>query len=313
MRVHGAFLPLMLAAFSSTTASQAADMRGTYASAAQAPLVYSDSGFYLRGDVGYSVNRPGNIVFAPNTASTERTLSHKANNSGLVGIGAGYQVNALLRGDITAEYRTSAAYGFLNRIENLTTPADYYANDAHGRVSSKLVLLNGYVNLLTWNRFTPFIGVGVGLASVSMTKFHTTGVGPGNLNGPGNIIGGIGADVTRIKPAIALHAGISYSISQNWHAELGYRYVNMGTIKGSTTQCWGYVAVATGSYSSTNCQPSHGPRIKNFGMHDLKFGLRYMFATPAALPVFTPQPGLTGVSHAAPWAGEQGMPLTRKY
>lgn len=302
MRATGASSLIILAALFCATPAQAADMRGTYiAPVAQAPIAYGDSGFYLRGDLGYSVTRVSNILFLPANGAGERTLSHSTQNAFLASVGAGYQFNAMLRGDITLEHRTQSGFNFRDRTENAGAPALYYLNDVKGKHGAHVALVNGYVNFASFNRFTPFLGLGLGIASVSTTNVTLAGTGPGNPASHGR-----GDDATKQNFAWALHAGLGYDMGSNWTLEASYRYLNMGSVKGGEMNC--FVAL-TGTY--TKCgQNTHS---KGLSGHDFKVGLRYLFATPAPLPAFTPQPGYGGAHVAASYPEPAAMPLTRKY
>jgi opacity protein-like surface antigen len=292
MRTLGSSL-LVIAMGLCATPVLAADMRGTYAPLPAPemapPAAYNASGFYLRGDLGISANRPSTIAFDPKVHVSEHTSQHSMSQSVLAGLGVGYQVNALLRGDITGEMRSASRFRYLDDVQ---WPTSHEINDVRGRLSSRILLANAYVNLGTWQRITPFVGIGVGVASLSISKTHTTGVGPGNRSTAASFIGGIIDDSNRIKPALAFHAGLSYDIAPNWQAELGYRYVHMGTVKSGPLSCWGYTASPAGSFSGLNCgHATLKSVIKNYGTHDLKFGVRYMFAGTPAKAIIMDQPG----------------------
>jgi opacity protein-like surface antigen len=302
MRAPGASSQIILAALFCVTTAQAADMRGVLApESTPRPTVYGDSGFYLRGNLGYGATRSSNILFLPANGAGERTLSRSTRASGLISVGAGYQVNALLRGDVTLEQRSQSRFRFQDRVENAGSPALPYINDVNGKLSARVALVNGYVNLGSWDRFTPFVGVGLGVASLTTSDVTLAGVGPGNPGAKGR-----SDKATSQSLAWALHTGFDYHLGANWHLETSYRYLNMGTAKGGEINCF---SVSTGSYSRCG----YNPNVKGFGAHDVRLGVRYLFAAPAALPAFSPQPGYAGGLVSAPIAAAEAMPLTRKY
>jgi opacity protein-like surface antigen len=94
--------------------------------------------------------------------------------------------------------------------------------------------------------------------------------------GFGAFAGGFGqaADKTDTRFAWAIHAGLGYDLSANWKAEAGYRYLHLGTVNSATVIC----TVPCAGYN---------PRIKNLNSHEVKVGLRYVFADA---PVFAPGP-----------------------
>jgi opacity protein-like surface antigen len=267
------------------SAGWAADMRGTLPAAppveyASPPPALSDTGLYLRGDLGYGFNRAGNIVYAPTSVAGERTLSQSLKGSGVVSVGVGYQLNAMLRGDITLEQRGQSNFRYLDRVENTSNPAAYYLNDVRGSLNLRVAMANAYMHMGTWNNISPFVGVGVGVAAANVRNVTNKGVGPGN-NHPN--ARGIGDNADSTGLAFALHAGLSYRITGNWSAELGYRYLGLNTIKGGTMNCYN-------ALTSTYDACGYRTVIKNFGAHDIKFGIRYLFASPGAAPVYA-QPG----------------------
>ena len=75
------------------------------------------SGWYLRGDVGVGINQMSSLrsTLQPTNAlgggaPAISTAYADLGDSALIGIGAGYQFNNWFRADVTAEYRSSAAY-----------------------------------------------------------------------------------------------------------------------------------------------------------------------------------------------------------
>lgn len=266
--------------------AHAADMRGallppfSQSTPGTMSVMADDSGFYLRGDLGYSLNRASNIVYSPVNVAGESTLSHSLKSTGLASIGIGYQVNPLLRGDITLEQRSQSRFHYLDRVENTTTPANYYLNDVNGKLGLRVAMVNAYANLGTWQRFTPFLGVGLGVAATSMRNVFNKGVGPGNNHPDAK---GIGTNTDTTSLAWALHAGVSYAITSRWSAELGYRYLGLDSVRGGTMNCYN---AGTATYVACG----YRTMIKSYGAHDFKFGIRYLFADPASSPMY-PQPG----------------------
>ena len=147
----------------------------------------------------------------------------------IFGVGVGYEFNNWFRSDVTAEYRTKAAvnaFGLfsIRRPRRSATPIP-------ARSGPRSFLANGYIDLGTWNCLTPFIGAGVGVAFNTLTDFVDTGIGIGGGFG-------IGQNPTETHLAWALHAGLSYAVTQNFTVELAYRYLNYGSIT-DTINCIG--------------------------------------------------------------------------
>ena len=111
-----------------------------------------------------------------------------------------------------------------------------------GYLKSWVFLANAYVDLGTWNCFTPFVGAGIGAAYNQLADFvdkgiGTTGAGFGRNSGDWNL-------------AWALHAGVAYNVSKNLKVELAYRYLNLGSVT-DTVDCIG--GCSPNSYKFSNC------------------------------------------------------------
>lgn len=159
---------------------------------AKAPQVEDTSGWYLRGDIGYVINR------TPDWSSLDFTPEQSLDDAWVLGLGLGVRVNDWLRFDITGDYRTQA---------------DYDAVGATSDFEAATLLANVYVDLGTWNGFTPYVGAGVGAGYVSITDIEFLGTDIGEASGWG--------------VAWALMAGVAVAVAPNWQVDLGYRYLSI--------------------------------------------------------------------------------------
>ncbi|OYU49815.1 MAG: porin [Rhizobiales bacterium PAR1] len=223
-------------------------------------------GFYLRGDVGLGLYSHRPIDTSPPLAGLA-TVNSTVNGTAFVGIGAGYQFNSFFRADLTGEYR-----GHTNHRHNdsFTTVAGNGSNLITGKVGGFVGLANGYVDLGTWNRITPFLGAGIGAASMSMTNSRDIGFGVA----AGSTASAPDKSTTRL--AWALHAGVGYDLTANLKAEAAYRYLHIGN-------------VTTGSFACTPVCAPFKATVHNLASHDLKVGLRYTFSDMIA-PMYAPGP-----------------------
>ena len=228
-------------------------------------------GWYLRGDVGAGIEQltspqahfqdpagyyagtggyPGGFAFG------DRSIDAQA----ILGLGAGYQINNYFRADVTGEYRTDAK---LRSIETYTafcgigTCYDGYNSSAH----SAVFLVNGYVDVGTWYGVTPYVGAGIGtaintFATLTDNSYSTSGFG--SSSGPHTSVG----------LAYAVMAGFSYALTPNLKLDLGYRYLDMGTIRSNAVNCNGGIAAGC-AYE-----------VQKFRLtsNDIRLGLRYQFA-----------------------------------
>ena len=241
------------------------------------PPQFAES-WYLRGQVGIGMTH-ADIEYEKNPANTNNFhFEHfSVADQYFIGGGVGYEFNNWLRFDATAEYRAkSRVYAFGSYTSGGGTFLDTYEGNLH----SWVFLGNAYVDLGTWDCFTPFVGVGVGGAYNTLSDF--TDVNP-SLAGRG-----IGRDPSEWHFAWALHAGVAYNVSKNLKIELAYRYLNYGSIT-DTIDCVG------------SCHPD-SYKIDNLYSHDIMLGLRwtccelpapppqYVYTPPP--PVYTPPPPL---------------------
>lgn len=172
------------------------------------PLLVDEfgSGWYLRGDLGYRMNRVDSVTaIGPAGAATDPELG----DSWMIGGGVGYKWE-WLRGDVTVDYATRADF----RAGSAFGPVDYSA-----KVDTLTALVNVYGDLGTWYGLTPYVGAGVGMAHVRAANFHV------------DSFGGFDAESGKAwNFAWALMAGVSYRVMGNAHIDLGYRYLNLGDV-----------------------------------------------------------------------------------
>jgi opacity protein-like surface antigen len=187
------------------------------------------SGWYLRGDIGFSNQNVGSLfnVNYANFASVSN-IDKSFDAAPLFGLGVGYTVNNWLRFDVTGEYRGAANFhGF--DVGNIGGGA--FADDRYtGSKSEWTFMFNGYVDLGTWWNITPFVGAGVGVSRNTISNFGDISVCVNSLVG---CSGSGGSDAyagsaSKWNFAWALHAGLAYQVYRNVTLELAYRYIDLG-------------------------------------------------------------------------------------
>ncbi|MEI9804454.1 MAG: outer membrane protein [Pseudolabrys sp.] len=195
---------------------------------------YFDTGWYLRGDVGYAWGRIDSARSAP--PFTDPT-DNKFGNAVTGGVGAGIKTK-WLRTDITFDYMAEAKYQ-----GTVAAP-----NDVTAKISNWSVLFNGYLDLGTWYRLSPYIGAGAGAAMVRVTEYAST-ASPPFVSGLSN---------NKWNFAWAAMAGVGYQLSPNTIVDIGYRYLNFGDAKS-----------AADSFGAMT--------FKNLAAHEVRVGLRWSF------------------------------------
>ncbi len=299
-------LAIAAAALASLGWANAADLPPAPTLPASPPPAAEFSGWYLRGDVGLGVSSaapqlqdtPDPIANGVASGFLSTAAVQNFNNTtlspfGMIDVGAGYQFNDWFRMDGTFEYRGGAG---LQSLYTLTDPASptfggplQSADFFRGDVASFIGLINGYVNVGTWYGISPFVGAGVGLADNHVSGLTDQGFGYADFTSLGST-GGYFSDGSRTSFAWALMAGLDFNITPNLKLELGYRYLNYGSITTGASNCLagdngGVFSVSSCSGGVANHISSHNTLASN----DFRLGLIYMIgeAPSAAAPIVT--------------------------
>ena len=288
-----------LALASSITAVRAADLLPPPPPppAPVEPVSDFGGGWYLRGDVGVSSYNAGRVSYP---GRNDIAIYDKDFGSGaFAGVGAGYRFNSWFRADVTAEYRFNTGMSWRDKGP-VATGFGYYYSTGGGHVayqngtasgtsyektktghSAAVVLVNGYVDLGTWYGLTPFVGAGVGWAhhylrggQTDTVNSYTHYTPDGGVTGPANFIpsgiaGGRVIDKDKGNFAWALHAGVAYDVTSNVKLELGYRYLNMGSIRTGGIDCYCTAPIGQGF------------RVKDIESHDIRLGMRWALGGPS--------------------------------
>jgi len=170
--------------------------------APEQPIVEFSSNWYARLDIGGSLN----YIF-PGSAFGTNFTSTSIGDSLTGGIGIGFRKD-WFRSDLTFDYTGNP------RFTGTAGPNVVAAN-----IASLTTLANGYVDLGTWSRWTPYVGVGVGVSMLEADSVSDSSAALGGLSSS-----------TNWTFAWAAHAGVSYVISHNWMVDFSYRYLDMGDV-----------------------------------------------------------------------------------
>ena len=235
----------------------------------QQPEEHFGQNWYLRGQVG--VGMPSydlDYLINPLNSNNFAFEQHSAGDTVFIGGGAGYEFNNWLRFDATAEYRAKTQ---VNAFGSYTYGGGTYGDAYQGYLKSWVFLANGYVDLGTWNCFTPFVGAGIGTAYVQMADLTDMGIGTSGR--------GMGRNSSKWNLAWALYAGVGYTVTKNLKIDLSYRYLNYGSVT-DTIDCEG--GCNADSYE-----------FKNLHSQDIMLGFRWTCCEVEAPPpryVYRPPP-----------------------
>ncbi len=215
------------------------------------------SGWYLRGDIGASVNHP----FEHSESGDFDTGEFDEDSTLLTGgIGIGYHINDYLRTEVNFGILPSSEFSreFLTTCSGLETvtitdPDDGVTSDTNPSTrpcegsdessnKSYSLLANAYLDLGTYVGFTPYIGGGAGVvysklrsadgdldcqdSSTSSTAGGTTTDVSFNCYDSDVYEGSVTSD-GQYEFAYALGAGLAYKVSDNVSLDLNYQYLNV--------------------------------------------------------------------------------------
>lgn len=179
-------------------------------------------GWYIRGDVGWRWSKMRGVnymTYDPTCGDPcgdidlglgSKSFDFAKLRGGMaIGGGVGYQINRNLRADVTADYWANVRF----RGQTTDTVNDIVSTDTSS-FRALLLLANAYAEFGTFNRITPYIGAGIGGAHVRWSDLNNRYPGVDDWHK--------GAKGWRF--AWALMAGASYCITNNLHADVGYRF-----------------------------------------------------------------------------------------
>ena len=234
------------------------------------------SGWYLRGDLGFSKDSQ-----PPINADMSYSNSSSSKSSWSGSLGVGNKINAWLREDTTLEltngmnaFGETAAKacqtGATINPDGITYTPVYSTcyGDQHASLKRGNLMQNAYADLGTWYGITPYIGAGVGLAHVTVAgNIHYYDSATGMPYNPTWTDGSGSHTVTWDKTytpksttqlAWSVMGGFAIDASDHVKIDIGARYLNSGHLS-----C---VDSVTGDTIK-----------KQLVSKQLKVGLRYMF------------------------------------
>ncbi|NVK33255.1 MAG: porin family protein [Rhodobacteraceae bacterium] len=231
--------------------------------------VAAAGGWYLRGDIGYKIYGTPNGEFSDPVTGSLRYEREEMDNAWMLGVGVGYKFTDYFRGDLTLDYETpSTAVG--HAVCGACT-GNYSQEQAD--VDIWTVMLNGYVDIGTWNKITPYVGAGIGASYVRTTDLVS--INPGSSGFAST------SSYGTWNLAWALMAGASYEVNDRFSIDAGYQYRSLGEAK-------------TAKYTATGSGNSRG-RYKDLTAHEVRVGFRYMLdgGSTSSMPTYYPSQPLT--------------------
>lgn len=206
------------------------------------------SGWYLRGDIGYSLATDAEGDFSYRTFDGIGYGADAFDNVSLsddfsFGLGFGYSFNDWLRADVTVDRFTADFDGM--------GPDGF---EASSELTGYSAMLNGYVDLGTFVGFTPYLGAGVGSTYLSWDDLQDS-------------LGLNHAGESDWRFTYALMGGVSYDVSARMKIDFGYRYRN---VDGGDMFGWDSASDAAGATGTQGDDSGSST-------HEIRVGLRYKF------------------------------------
>ena len=180
---------------------------------------------------------------------------------------------------MTGEFRGKSLFIAQDKYPGGNGTFNRASNDAQGQflpgtneytadIESWVGLWNAYADLSTYFCFTPYVGAGIGVASISVLGLKDVNVPNGGV--------AYGADKTETNFAWAVYGGVAYDVNESVTLNLLYRYTDLGEAKSGTVTAFD----GTSSYA--------GLDLGRVTSHDLMLGMRWKLGhapAPAPMPV----------------------------
>lgn len=168
--------------------------------------------WYLRGDLGFSVNEDPELSLTGTPFNSE-----EIDESWSLGAGFGYNFNDKIRGDLTLDYRFGADVTGINSVTAARSAVE---------LSSTVGLANLYYDFFDRERFAPYLGGGIGFS------YNETDVQNGAFS-----------DDENFELALAAMAGFSYRLNHGWLLDAGYRFLYLGEAGTESTAAAGALKI----------------------------------------------------------------------
>jgi opacity protein-like surface antigen len=224
----------------------------------------SDRGIYIKGYIGQANPSVGGMTNEFYEIRGISARDHEIKSSVLYGLGVGWQARHWLRFDLTGEYRGDAL--FLGSDISTFPGTNQYTAD----MKTWLGLTNAYIDMGNWCGFTPYIGAGIGFATISVDGMRDNGVAIDPAFGAVPSAA-YGADKTTTNFAYAFYAGASIDVTPQVVLDLSYRWANLGSAAS------GPVLTFDGADGYS------GQRIKDITSNDVMLGVRYKLQREAVV------------------------------
>jgi len=238
----------------SAAGAGAADLYGPHGMKDMPATYAQPASWYVRGDYSYSWMDSGDLAMPSFTFG-----SVSVDDTWAVGGGIGRYFGRGVRGDVTYEWRGSVDVAGRGAA---TTDFDF---------KTQLIMANLYYDFRPGERFTPYIGVGLGAARHSTSGgvvVSTCGAacvydGEKDWQAAGAFMAGMSFRFDRghHRPVSIKDEGFAAPTPGRLHLDVGYRFLYLGDV---------HTGNVIGAASVTP-----GPRLEDVTAHEIRVGLRW--------------------------------------
>ena len=218
---------------------------------------YSVGRCYVRADVGHTSATTPDIRwwdFVGGTI-TSGVISHEEREdtwNSEVGAGCGSGSRGV-RGEVVLGLR-----GAQDIESDAVMPTVAGVDQLRTSVTSTTLMLNLYQDLGYWGRAVPYIGLGIGVALNELDDVA--------ISGTPAVTSSIRGD-DEVSFAWALMAGFAYQVTSRAVVDLGYRYIDLGSVHSA--------------HSPTILNRYSVVRLDNLAAHEFKLGVRFYLGSAA--------------------------------
>lgn len=206
-----------------------------------------DCSFYIKASSGISCSESAHVNAPPSTWEPAiQGYNAKLGNRAIAGLALGCEFMRLVDIEASISTRTNFSY------KKFQTPVD--GGDSYTRrfkldvtpILFSVNLLGKDIPCANWDlacgRLYPIVGAGIGVSSLLITNFRTTGLPPSGDSAPFASFSAENQHTRRQNFTYTALIGFEYNYNDSWAIATGYRWFDAGKFKGPR-----YQRVATGS------------------------------------------------------------------
>ncbi|MBQ0534881.1 MULTISPECIES: outer membrane protein [Providencia] len=188
----------------------------------------SSNGFYVSGKLGTSILKLSDQKWSDEDGSDNGGSKTKGVFGGGIALGYDlYDATSLpLRTelDITLRGKASSKHNLSN--ESWSNGSSYYSSREDGKndITLNTFMINTYYDFKNQTNFTPYVSVGLGLASIK----HKAQYISSEVNSGGSEYDAFSKSKTNSNFAWSLGLGSQYAINDNLSLDLSYRFLDAG-------------------------------------------------------------------------------------